>query len=74
MPDELQEHTNPLGAALIEAALWRELATEAQHKVDQWVEKYLAQQLELDDLRAQLHDCNEYALRLQYDLERCRDS
>ena len=27
----------------------------------------------IEDLRKQLHDCNEYALLLQYDLERCRD-
>jgi hypothetical protein len=73
MPDDVQEHTNPLAAALIEAALWRELATEAQNKVDVLAEQSYAQQLELDDLRAQVHDCNEYALRLQYDLERCRD-
>jgi molecular chaperone GrpE (heat shock protein) len=28
---------------------------------------------EIEELRRRLHDCNEYALRLQRELERCRD-
>jgi hypothetical protein len=28
---------------------------------------------DIEQLRQRLHDCNEYALRLQYKLERCRD-
>jgi hypothetical protein len=27
----------------------------------------------IENLRQRLHDCNEYALRLQNDLERCRE-
>jgi uncharacterized coiled-coil protein SlyX len=28
---------------------------------------------DIEQLRQRLHDCNEYALQLKYQLERCRD-
>jgi hypothetical protein len=53
MPDEPQQHTDPLAAALIQAALWRQLATEAQDLLDPLLEKIHALELRLDR-----HDCS----------------
>ena len=53
MPDKAQQHTDPLAAALIHAALWRQIATEAQELLDALVEKIHALELKLD-----CHDCS----------------
>jgi hypothetical protein len=70
MPDRAQQHTDPLAAALIEAQIWRELTIEAQELLDPLLNKIHEQQQEMEELRARLHDANEYALRLQYRWDR----
>jgi hypothetical protein len=53
MPDEPQQHTDPLAAALIQAALWRQIATEAQELLDSALAEIHALELRLD-----CHDCS----------------
>jgi hypothetical protein len=53
MPDEAQQHTDPLAKALIEAALWRQVAMEAQELLDSALAEIHALELKLD-----CHDCS----------------